>query len=109
MTFTISLSNASGQGVWVNYKTANGTATTGDNNLPWPSQGRFTSPRPWRNHQDYHREHQRGHQGKQNDEKFYVNLSGAMSGAITDGQGVGTILNDDGVSTASSRLVRVGG
>lgn len=33
---------------------------------------------------------------KESDETFFMNLSGAVGGSITDGQGVGTILNDDG-------------
>jgi hypothetical protein len=33
---------------------------------------------------------------KESNETFFVNLSGAVGGEILDGQGVGTILNDDG-------------
>jgi len=38
----------------------------------------------------------KGEAKKEQDERFYVNLSGAIGGAITDSQGAGTILNDDG-------------
>ena len=32
---------------------------------------------------------------KEQDEQFYVNLTGASGGTISDSQGAGTILNDD--------------
>jgi hypothetical protein len=38
-----------------------------------------------------------------------VNLSGAIGGTITDGQGVGTIRNDDGSTAKSSEVARRGG
>ena len=40
----------------------------------------------------------RGDRTQEADETFFVNLSGATNAQIADGQGKGTILNDDGVS-----------
>ena len=38
---------------------------------------------------------------RESDETFFVNLSNATGGTIIDGQGTGTIINDDGVPTLS--------
>src|SRR5205807_884292 len=37
-----------------------------------------------------------GDKGKESDETFFVNLSGAVNATLADAQGQGTILNDDG-------------
>ena len=37
----------------------------------------------------------KGDAKKEQNERFYVNLSGASGGTISDGQAMGTILNDD--------------
>ena len=39
----------------------------------------------------------KGDTKKEKDETFYVRLSGAVGATITDSQGVGTIVNNDGV------------
>ncbi len=92
-TFTVSLSAASTQTVTVRYATANGTARTGNNDYVATSGKLTFSP---------------GQTSKtvtvsvvgdtrvETDETFNVNLSSATNATIADGQGVGTILNDDG-------------
>jgi hypothetical protein len=91
-TFTISLSNAYDQAVTVNYATANGTATAGSDYQAKSGTVTFAP----------------GETTKtitvavtsdkitEANETFFVNLSGAVGGEITDSQGLGTILNDDG-------------
>jgi hypothetical protein len=98
MTFTVSLSNISGQGVSVNYKTANGTATTGDKDYVASSGKIYFAPGETSKTITVSI---KGDTRKENDERFYVNLSGASGGQITDSQGVGTILNDDGTSISN--------
>ena len=41
----------------------------------------------------------KGDTKKENDERFYVNLSGAIGASLADSRGEGTILNDDGGGT----------
>ncbi len=94
-TFTVSLSAALGEAVTVNYATADGTATTADNDY-LATSGALTFA-PWETTQTLTVEvlgHASG--GPTPDsgyvEWFYVNLSGASSNALViDGQGVGRI------------------
>lgn len=100
--FTVSLSSASTTSVTVKYATANGTATgsggsrvrdfthrSGSLNFS-PGQVSKTISIVVRNNSPI-----------EPTEYFYVNLSSAVGATIADGQGVGTILDDDG-GTASS-------
>ncbi|MEO0092412.1 MAG: Calx-beta domain-containing protein, partial [candidate division WOR-3 bacterium] len=94
--FYVTLSVSSYLPVTVNYTTANGTATTGDNDYIASSGTLTFAP---------------GEQVKrigvdvvgdnkyETDEIFYVNLSGAVNATIADGVGEGTILNDDVIPT----------
>ena len=91
-TFTVTLSPMSAQTVTVSYATANGTATTADADYAAKSGTLTFLP---------------GETSKtigvtvngdtkfESDEVFFVNLSGAASATISDGQGSGTIMNDD--------------
>ena len=90
--FTLSLSAPSSQPVTVNYATADGTATAGDNDYV-PTFGTLTfAPgettktitvvvNPDRK--------------KDADETFFVDLSGAVNALLLDDQGLGVILSDD--------------
>src|SRR5439155_17168571 len=90
--FTVSLSNASSQTITVTYATADGTATTADNDYVAASGTLTFNP---------------GDTSKtitvtvngdtkfEPDETFTVKLSGATNATIADGQGQGTIVNDD--------------
>lgn len=93
MTFTVSLSNASSAGVSVNYSTANGSATTSNNDYVAKSGTLSFAPGETTKTITVT---VRGDTKKENDERFNVNLSGAFGGTIADSQGVGTIVNDDG-------------
>lgn len=90
-TFTVSLSPPSGQTVTVNYSTANGKAKSpGDyearnGTLVFePGQTTKTVAVPVKGDRKYERT-----------EHFFLNLSGATNATIADGQGKGTIRNDD--------------
>jgi large repetitive protein len=93
MTFTVSLSQASGQSVSVNYATANGTATVSNNDYVAKSGNVFFAPGETSKTITITIQ---GDTKKEKDEQFYVNLSGPIGGTLADGQGVGTIVNDDG-------------
>jgi uncharacterized repeat protein (TIGR01451 family) len=90
--FTVTLSAASSQVVTVNYTTADGTATTTDNDYAFTSGllifpiGVTTQPVAVQVNGDALLEP---------DETFFVNLSAASNAGLVDDQGVGTILNDD--------------
>jgi len=90
--FPVTLSTASTAPVTVRYATANGTATTANRDYSKVSgtltfQAGSTS--------QVVNVGVRGDTKREANETFYVNLSGATGAAIADGQGVGTILNDD--------------
>jgi large repetitive protein len=89
--FTVSLSAASGQPVTVNYATANGTAAVGSDydaktgTLTIPAGQTSGTITVLVN----------GDQLGESDETFFVNLSSPTNATIADGQGVGTIVDDE--------------
>jgi len=91
--FTVSLSAAYDAAVTVSYATANGTATVA--NKDYQSKSGTVTIAAGVTSQTV-TILVTGDRRKESDETFYVNLSNAVSGLITDSQGVGTILNDDG-------------
>jgi hypothetical protein len=97
-TFTAGLSNPSAFPVTVDFATADGTAiaATGDyagasGTVTFPA-GTITRPIAVTVN---------GDTAFELDETFYVGLSNAVGGSITDAQGVGTIVNDDPRPTAT--------
>jgi probable HAF family extracellular repeat protein len=92
ITFTVSLSAASSEPVTVNFATANGTAIAGSDYqagsgvmtfAPGQSTATITLL-------------VNGDRVGEPNETFVINLSGATGGAvITDGQGIGTIIDDE--------------
>jgi uncharacterized repeat protein (TIGR01451 family) len=96
-TFTVSLSHPHTQPVSVNFSTANGTAiagadyvaTNGIVNFPPGTTNRSIEVTVL------------GDLLNEADEGFFVNLSDPANGVITDGQGTGTIDNDDPVPSLS--------
>jgi hypothetical protein len=96
-TFTITLSAPSTQTVTVQFATADGTARVSDSDYSAKSgtltfQSGQTSKTVTIS--------VRGDRKAEPDETFFVNLSSATGATIDDGQGVGTIRNDDGGSQA---------
>jgi ELWxxDGT repeat protein len=90
-TFSVSLSAMSGETVMVNYTTANSTATAGSDYVAElgtlilaPSETSKTLSVLLN-----------GDRLAEPNETFVVNLSSATNAAIADGQGVGTILDDE--------------
>jgi hypothetical protein len=97
-TFTVSLSSGSPQTVTVQYSTADGTATapgdytTKTGTLTF-SPGVVTQTLSITVN---------GDTASEPNESFYVNLSNPVAATIADGQGVGTIVNDDSASPTLS-------
>jgi Ca2+-binding RTX toxin-like protein len=91
-TFTVSLSNPSFQTITVDYATADGTATVADNDY-LPAAGTVTFL-PGDTSENV-TVTVSGDTNIEPDEDFFVNLSNPVNASIADGQGEGTIVNDD--------------
>jgi hypothetical protein len=98
--FTVTLSPASGQTATVNYATADNTATAGADYVA--GSGTVTFP-PGSTSQPV-TVAVLGDTLFEGDETFFVNLSGAVNANVVDGQGIGTILDDDTPSLSSNEL-----
>ena len=97
--FTVSLSNASSQTITVNAATADNTATTADSDYAGvPSTLLTFAPNATTQH--FH-VLVNGDTKFESTETFFVNLSGAANATVNDGQGLGTVTNDDGLPTIS--------
>jgi hypothetical protein len=90
-TFTVSLSVASSQVVSVSYSTASGTATAG---VDYGTVAGTISFPAGSTAQTVHVPIV-GERIAEGDETFFVNLSGPTGAMVADGQGAGTIVNDD--------------
>ncbi len=90
--FTVSLSAPSEKPVSVNYATADGTATTADGDY-YATSGSLTFA-PGETTKTI-MVAVKGDNRAEPDETFSINLSAAVNAAIADGQGLGTILDDD--------------
>jgi len=90
-TFTVNLSAASTQSVSVNYATANDTAIAGSD---YTAKSGTLSFNPGQTSKTFSVPIL-GDTTVEGDETFKVNLSQASNATIGDGQGVGTILNND--------------
>lgn len=102
MTFAVTLSNASSQKITVNYSTADGSALAADNDYS-PASGTVTfTPGDTLETVTVL---VNGDTKLEPDESFTVNLAGATNSAIADGQGAGTIRNDDTPPSASVNTV----
>jgi hypothetical protein len=91
-TFTVSLSAASKAPVTVNFATQDGTAIAGEDYLA--ASGTLTFA-PGETSKMITVEVS-GDTMFEDDETFFVNLGGATNALIADGEGVGTIVNEDG-------------
>jgi hypothetical protein len=94
-SFTVSLSAASGKYVSVDFVTADGTAKVSDSDYFAASGTLYFSPGQTSQTITVL---VRGDKRKEANETFFVNLTGANNGTISDSQAVGTIVNDDGGS-----------
>jgi uncharacterized protein (TIGR03437 family) len=98
VNFTVTLSATSGQTVTVNYATADGTANAGSDYVASSgtltfNSGELTKQIPITIN---------GDQTFEPNETFFVNLTGALNATISDGQGQGTITNDDAAPPAQN-------
>jgi hypothetical protein len=102
--FTVSLSAPSGKGVSVGFFTGDGTAQASDGDFAYPNDGAvlFAAGETSVPMIVY----VAGDRKQEANETFLVNLVGADGASISDGQGVGTILNDD--STSSRPSISIG-
>jgi hypothetical protein len=91
-TFTVTLSNPSYQTITVQFATASGTATTGNRDYTATSGTLTFAPGETSKAVTVL---VRGDTKRETNETFFVNLSGPTNATILDGQGIGTILNDD--------------
>jgi hypothetical protein len=103
-TFTVSLSNPSSQTVTVNYATADGTATVADGDYVANSGVLTFAPGQV---QQTVTVLVNGDTKDEQNEDFFVNLTNAVNATIADGQGAGTILDDDAAPTLSINDVTV--
>ena len=93
-TFTVTLAPTSGQAVTVDYATANGTATAGSDYQP--SGGTLTfEPGESSMQVETLAVPVFGDSFFEGDETFFVNLTNPVNATIADGEGLGTIMNDD--------------
>jgi hypothetical protein len=97
-TFTISLSTASDRQFWVNWATANGTATAGsDYNA---ASGTVLTFNPGQTSRTVSVT-VLGDNLNEGDETFALNLSGGVNSGFADPQGIATIVDDDALPIAS--------
>jgi len=93
-TFTVSLSAASGQDITVDYATADGTALVGGDYQPLSGTLSFTAGQTSRPLTVL----VNGDVQSEPNETFSLNLSNPTNASISKAQGLGTIVNDDGVT-----------
>ena len=91
--FTVTLSNAGLTTATVNYQTQDDTATVADNDYILASGVLTFAPSDTLETISVV---VNGDTTQEPNETFFVNLSGPAAADITDGQGIGTIINDDG-------------
>ncbi|MCC7265231.1 MAG: hypothetical protein IT369_22215, partial [Candidatus Latescibacteria bacterium] len=103
LTFTATLSTASGRSVTVLYATANGTATSGSDYTAASGTLTFNAGVTAQTVAITIT----GDATNEADETFTVNLSSPSGATISDGQGIGTLTNDDAVPTISVNDVTV--
>src|SRR5207245_1146231 len=89
--FTVSLSVAINQPVTVNYATGNGTATAGSDYAAASGTLTFAPGQTSKTITVL----VSGDRLGESDETFFVNLSSPTNGVIADGQGAGTIVDDE--------------
>jgi len=95
-SFTVTLSPTSSAAVTVNWATADGTATQPSDYTPGSGSLTFAPGESTKTVTVA----VNGDTTAEASETFFVNLSGASGASLADGQGQGTIVNDDGAGTA---------
>jgi glucose/arabinose dehydrogenase len=103
-TFTVSLSNASSQTITANYATADGSGAAGSDYVSTSGTVTFAPDQLTQSISVT----VNGDTTFEPNETFNVNLSSPSNATISDGQGVGTVTNDDSQPTISINDVTVG-
>lgn len=103
--FTVSLSEASGKWVYVNFATADGSATVAGSDYFDASGTVYIAPGQTTGTLYVT---VRGDKSREPNETFAVNLTSATDGTISDDQGIATIVNDDGGRTSSPPKLKIG-
>jgi Calx-beta domain/Subtilase family len=98
--FTVTFSTATAQTITVNFATANGTATAGNDYVSNSGLLTFNPGETSKNITVV----VNGDTAIEANETFFVNLTSSSNASIADGQGVGTIANDDAAVVALSNL-----
>lgn len=98
--FTVSLSEAAGRQVTVDYTTADGTATAGSDYQSTSGTLTFDAGETSKTVTVV----VLGDTATESNETFYVNLTNPANATIADGQGVGTIRDDDGGGGSTSKV-----
>lgn len=103
MTFTVSLSSPAGAGgVSFNIATADGTATTADNDYIALSLTGETIPQGQSSKQ--YNVVINGDTNVEPNETFFVNVTNVTGATLGDGQGIGTISNDDFIAIPINQI-----
>src|ERR1041384_254589 len=102
-TFTVSLSNPSYTNITVNYATADDTATAPSDYMQTNGTVTFAPGQTTTSITVV----VNGDTTFEPNETFFVNLSGELNATIADNQGLGTIVNDDGLPAISINDVTV--
>lgn len=92
ITFTVNLSAPSGQTISVNYATADGSARSSSDYVAQSGTLSFSSGQTSKTIIATIQ----GDAAVENDEAFYVLMSGAVNATVGKARGIGTIINDDG-------------
>jgi hypothetical protein len=103
MTFTLTMSSTAPTDVTVQYDTANGSAQAGTDYVAASDMATITAGNTSTNILVTIN----GDSGVEPTELFYVNLSTPVGATIADGQGEGTIQNDDGYTGPNGAVFRV--
>jgi hypothetical protein len=93
LVFVVTLSGPSEKDIWVNFTTADGTATVADGDYVADSGTLYFAPGTTSQTISILVQ---GDKKKESDETFSVLLSGATNATIAAGAGIGVIVNDDG-------------
>ena len=101
-TFTVTRDGDSSQTASVNYATATGTATAGTDYVEIPTTTLTFAPGVTSLPVSVS---VNGDANEESDETFFVNLTNAVGGTISDAQGIGTILDDDSSIVTSTLFV----
>ena len=106
LVFTVSLSETPAHTVTVDYATANGTATAGEDYAAQSGTLTFVAGGPTEQTITVAAS---GDTVNETNETFFLNLSNASNASIVDSQGAGTLLGDDGPSLSIGDVALVEG